>query len=45
MVYYRCRFAQFFIAPLFDPSCTEREREAVDSGTYLFMSIYVLFSC
>ena len=25
------RFAQFFIAPLFDPSCTEREIRAVDS--------------
>jgi insulysin len=25
------RFAQFFIAPLFDDSCTERERNAVDS--------------
>lgn len=25
------RFAQFFIAPLFDPSCTEREANAVHS--------------
>jgi len=25
------RFSQFFIAPLFDPSCTEREANAVDS--------------
>lgn len=25
------RFAQFFIAPLFDASCTEREIQAVDS--------------
>ncbi|GBB83220.1 hypothetical protein RclHR1_00100024 [Rhizophagus clarus] len=25
------RFAQFFIAPLFDPSCTDREIRAVDS--------------
>ncbi|KAK4058930.1 metalloprotease [Microbotryomycetes sp. JL221] len=25
------RFAQFFISPLFDPSCTEREANAVDS--------------
>jgi insulysin len=25
------RFAQFFISPLFDPSCTEREIQAVDS--------------
>jgi insulysin len=25
------RFSQFFIAPLFDPSCTEREIQAVDS--------------
>ncbi|RKO97588.1 insulin-degrading enzyme, partial [Caulochytrium protostelioides] len=25
------RFAQFFIAPLFDPSCTDRELKAVDS--------------
>ncbi|KAL8293043.1 hypothetical protein RQP46_000737 [Phenoliferia psychrophenolica] len=25
------RFAQFFIAPLFDPSCTEREANAVNS--------------
>ena len=25
------RFAQFFVAPLFDPSCTDRERLAVDS--------------
>ncbi|KAM0753884.1 hypothetical protein T439DRAFT_338697 [Meredithblackwellia eburnea MCA 4105] len=25
------RFAQFFISPLFDPSCTEREALAVDS--------------
>jgi insulysin len=26
------RFAQFFIAPLFDPSCVDREICAVDSG-------------
>lgn len=25
------RFSQFFIAPVFDPSCTEREANAVDS--------------
>jgi insulysin len=25
------RFAQFFISPLFDASCTEREIQAVDS--------------
>ena len=25
------RFSQFFVAPLFDPSCTERELKAVDS--------------
>lgn len=25
------RFAQFFIAPLFDDSCTEREMKAVNS--------------
>lgn len=25
------RFAQFFVAPLFDDSCTEREMNAVDS--------------
>lgn len=25
------RFAQFFIAPIFDPSCTEREANAVNS--------------
>ncbi len=27
------RFAQFFIHPLFDDSCTDRELMAVDSGT------------
>ncbi len=26
------RFAQFFIEPLFDPSCTDREIHSVDSG-------------
>lgn len=26
------RFAQFFISPLFNESCTERELKAVDSG-------------
>ena len=26
------RFAQFFISPLFNPSCTDREILAVDSG-------------
>lgn len=30
------RFAQFFIAPLFDPSCTDREIRAVDSGILKF---------
>lgn len=28
------RFAQFFIAPLFSDSCTERELKAVDSGKH-----------
>ena len=26
------KFAQFFISPLFDPNCTDREILAVDSG-------------
>lgn len=30
------RFAQFFIAPLFDPNCVDREICAVDSGIKIF---------
>lgn len=30
------RFAQFFIAPLFSASCTERELKAVDSGKFAY---------
>jgi insulysin len=40
------RFAQFFIAPLFDPSCTDREIRAVDSGTLkFFFSFTYLHFC
>lgn len=35
------RFAQFFIAPLFDPSCTDREIRAVDSGILDFFHIRI----
>lgn len=32
------RFAQFFIAPLFSASCTERELKAVDSGWFYYVN-------
>ena len=28
------RFAQFFISPLFDPNCIDREINAVDAGNF-----------
>jgi insulysin len=30
-MFYILRFAQFFLCPLFDPSCKDREVNAVDS--------------
>ena len=38
-------FAQFFISPLFDESCSERELMAVDSGTLNFKpsSLHVFY--
>ena len=44
------RFSQFFISPLFNESCTDRELKAVDSGNVLFIvktffiASYILFS-
>ena len=32
---YVCRFAQFFVAPLFTAGATDREMNAVDSGMCL----------
>jgi len=31
------RFAQFFISPLFNSECVEKELNIVDSGIYVFL--------
>jgi insulysin len=35
------RFSQFYVSPLFDPSCVDREINAVNAGDFFFLSAII----